>query len=98
MVGWFADLVLTRIEQPLRPLILLFRFPFVLHGFVRFDEGQPLTTVGQILGVHPGKVDRQIEQRVGNHLADDAGGVLRAEGGRDLGYKVLSPPIGCSSG
>lgn len=64
--------ILTRVQQPLSLLIFLFRFLLVLHRFVRLDKCQSLTPICQVFCVHSGKVDGHVQQRVGDHLFDDA--------------------------
>lgn len=70
------SIILTWIQQFLCALILLFRILLMLHSLMRFDECQPLSPIRQILGIHSGKINGQIEKEIGQQLTCDTCCVL----------------------
>lgn len=63
---------LTWKQQLFLSVVLVLRALSRLGGTMGLQEGLPLSTVRQVLGVHAGQVHGQVQQHVRRQRADDA--------------------------
>lgn len=60
-------------------LQFLLRLLFVLHGLVCLDEGQALSTIGQVFSIHAGHINGRVQYEIGYDLEEHAVGIQRLQ-------------------